>query len=269
MPNRVSDWTHARARALLLGKRIKVRALQHTDRRAETPLAVPAGADGVAVLFPYGAVVLFNVPRTEEPAFLASLAGVVEDPHERPENEEAELRVDGQHGDHVDPAGVIRLSAVNEDRLLVVADVLAKSVILAYYEDRLAGVFDHIEPIAEQLRRSGRGAATVHRLLDHIGDVLITQHRMVGRVEVTEKPDILWDRPELERLYLRLQDEYELPDRDRALNRKLELISQTATTSLGLLESRRSLRVEWYIVILIVVEIAIYLYDLVFLKGGH
>lgn len=87
--------------------------------------------------------------------------------------------------------------------------------------------------------------------------MLLNQQEMVGRIEVSEKPDLLWDHPELERLYARLEAEYELRDRYRALERKLELISRTAATVLDILQARRNLRVEWYIVILIVVETAL------------
>jgi uncharacterized Rmd1/YagE family protein len=85
---------------------------------------------------------------------------------------------------------------------------------------------------------------------------------MVGRVEVTEKPEITWDRPVLDRLYDRLVTEYELRERDVTLTRKLEIVSRIAETYLELLQNRRSLRVEWYIVLLILVEILIYLYEL-------
>jgi uncharacterized Rmd1/YagE family protein len=78
---------------------------------------------------------------------------------------------------------------------------------------------------------------------------------MVGRVEVGEKPAMTWDEPELDRLYERLAQEFELPDRDRALTRKLEVISDVAGTYLELLDTRKSHRLEWYIVILIVAEI--------------
>ena len=37
-----------------------------------------------------------------------------------------------------------------------------------------------------------------------IGQALLAQHRVSGRVAVEEKPDVLWDRPDLERLYARL-----------------------------------------------------------------
>jgi len=86
----------------------------------------------------------------------------------------------------------------------------------------------------------------------------------VGRVEVTEKPEIVWDDPELDRLYERLATEYELRDRDRALSRKLDLISRTAETYLDLINARQTLRVEWYIVILIVMEIVLSLYEMLF-----
>lgn len=79
-----------------------------------------------------------------------------------------------------------------------------------------------------------------------------------------EKPDVLWDHPELERLWHRLENEYEIAERQLALERKLDLIGGTAETLLGLIQDRRTLRVEWYIVILIVVEIVLTLYELFF-----
>ncbi len=96
----------------------------------------------------------------------------------------------------------------------------------------------------------------------YIGDALLIDHKMVGRVEVGEKPELLWERPELERLYVRLEDEYEIRERHLALERKLSLISRTAETLLDLLQHHRSLRVEWYIVALIVFEIFLTLYEL-------
>jgi len=263
MTEAFAGWRRVRVHALLVGKRIDLRALYRDDSLAVAPLAIPAGEHGMAVVFRYGAVVLFNLQVMEEAAFLISLRSVVGDPHDEPEREETEIFVDPANtGERVDAGGAIHLREVTAERLIVVADVLAKSVSLDWDEHRVARVFDRIEPVAEALRRRGGSRIAARQLLDHIGDVLITQHRMVGRVQVTEKPELLWERGELERLYLRLQEEYELPERDRALTRKLDLIAQTATTALGLLQARRSLRVEWYIVALIVVEIILTLYEM-------
>jgi uncharacterized Rmd1/YagE family protein len=67
---------------------------------------------------------------------------------------------------------------------------------------------------------------------------------------------------ELDRLYERLATEYELRDRDLALARKLDLIARTAETYLDLVNHRQALRVEWYIVILIVAEIVLSLWQI-------
>jgi uncharacterized Rmd1/YagE family protein len=100
-------------------------------------------------------------------------------------------------------------------------------------------------------------------LVREIGEVMLIRTRMVGRVEVSEKPEITWDDSELDRLYERLATEFELRDRDRALSRKLELISDVASTYLELLDTRKSRRLEWYIVILILVEIVLFVWELV------
>jgi uncharacterized Rmd1/YagE family protein len=158
-------------------------------------------------------------------------------------------------------ATTIVLEDARLERLQLVADALAKSIVLALYEARVARSFDHVEPLALDLQ-GGTTRGQAHHLLRNVGDALLSQHRMVGRAQVSEKPDLLWDHPELERLYLRLEDDFEIRERHVALERPIDLVSRTAQTILEILQSRRSLRVEWYIVLLIVVEILLTLYDL-------
>lgn len=250
-------------RALLVGERLDLRALEVTQRLAITPLVVPAGDSGCAVLFRYGAAVLFDLSPVEEAAFLTNLRPLVVGLFARFEVEEAQIRIDPGREEWVEN-GVIFLHEPSVERIQIVADALAKSVVLAHYESTVAAVFDRVEPLAESMERVGSGREYTRQLLRHIGGSLLIQQKMVGRVEVEEKPEILWDRPELERLYLTLLDEYELSDRHKALGRKLELITRTAETSLNLLHHRHSLRVEWYIVILILVDIILSLYSLFF-----
>lgn len=247
-------------RALFVGERIDVRAFERADCLAESPLLVRAGALGCAALFRYGAVVLFELQPLEEVSFLSQLAPLVSGAIAQPEDEDVELVISSGGDERVDLSGAISLTDASVERLQLVAEVLAKSVVLAYYERQVAQVFDAIEPLAAGLRQFGRVGSQARGLLRQIGDVLMVEHKMVGRVEVAEKPDLLWDHPLLERVYARLVDEYELSERHRALDDKLELISRTAETVLDLLQHKRSLRVEWYIVILIVVEILLTLY---------
>lgn len=249
------------ARAWYLGVRLDDSAWGHGPAVALAPRAWPVGASGLAVTFRFGAVVLFDLNDAEETELLSGLAPFVREPLPQPELETLTIVLDPGQTERIGPDGALSLHEASVERLQTVAVAMAKSAVLSHYEQRVAQVFDRIEDMAHRLRH-GSGPRRGGNLMREIGEVLLTQARTVGRVEVTEKPEITWDRPELDRLYDRLAREFELYDRDLALNRKLVLIAGTAHTHLDLLFSRRSLRVEWYIVILIVIEIVISLYEL-------
>src|SRR3954451_17477757 len=61
------------ARALLVGQRIDLRALGSTQRLGGGPLAVSVRGGGAAIIFRYGAVVLFDVQPLEQDEFLRQL----------------------------------------------------------------------------------------------------------------------------------------------------------------------------------------------------
>jgi len=248
-------------RALYIGQRLNLKSLEKSKRLATSPLIVNAGASGAAVLFRYGVVVLFGLTSIEEVAFLKDTESLVIDPLKQHEEEEISLCLTSSIIEHGNDAS-IAVDEFNLPRLQVTASVLAKSVVLAHYEAAVAQTFDRIEPIAYSLQNGSGFGHKGRNLLAHIGDVLMIHGRMVGRVEISEKPELLWEEPQYEKLYMRLADEYELIDRHSALERKLDLISKTAETLLDLLQNNRSHRVEWYITILIVIEIFLTIYEL-------
>jgi uncharacterized Rmd1/YagE family protein len=261
MPSLYPPQSVVSVRALLLGERIDLKGLESAQRIAAHPLVISAGEGQYAALFRYGAVVLFGASPLQEVAIVDQLARLVGQPYAKRETEETRIRVGAPGEDRVE-GGEILVQDVSVESLQIIADVLAKSVILGYYEASLAAAFDAVEPFAQGLKGGGRTMPKDPDLLRYIGDTLLTQHKMVGRVEVGEKPDVLWESPALTRLFTRLEDEYELQERRLAVDRKLDLISRTVGTLVELLQNKRALRVEWYIVILIVVEIILTLYQL-------
>lgn len=140
---------------------------------------------------------------------------------------------------------------------------------LAHDEREVAKVFEIIEPFVRELANSGKTQRSRRGILKLIGDALLVQHHVSGRVAITEKPDALWDRPDLERLYARLEDEYELKERVDALNRKLAVVAETANTLADIIDTRRSLRLELIVVLLIAFEILITFYQIYAARGGH
>jgi uncharacterized Rmd1/YagE family protein len=250
-----------KARAVLVGERLDLRAWRAADALSTNPLIVAVKGGGAVALYRYGVAVFFDVHAAEEVAFLRQLEPFVSNAYEQPEVEELEVRVGDSDRESLQ-SGVILLASSSVERLQILADVLSKSVLLSLYERKVAGDFDRIEPLAMQLDRSGRVPRHNKELLKMIGSMILVEHRMVGRAEIADKPEILWDNPSLEGLFVKVQDEFEITARHAALERKLNLISQTAHTVIELLSSKHSLRVEWYIVALIVVEILLTLYQM-------
>jgi required for meiotic nuclear division protein 1 len=253
--------TSFRARALLLAARFDLRNWPEGETLARAPLAIRVPSGSVAVLFRYGVAVLFGVLANDEEELRGRLLQLAENPYQRAEIEELEVRVDAGRTEGLQEGRLVVQSGSLE-RLQLIAEALSKSVLLGHYEARLAADFDRIEPLALQLERHGRIRGGNRDHLKRIGALLLMESRMVGRAEVGDKAELLWDHPELERLNAVLEDEFEIHERLAALDRKLDLAARTERTLVDLISTGHALRVEWYIVALIVFEILLTLYGM-------
>jgi uncharacterized Rmd1/YagE family protein len=249
------------AHALQIGDRINTAGFEG-QVLSSAPLAVRVGTNGLAVVFRYGVAVLIGLSAEEEADFLEKLRARTYGKITPPEEEWAKIQVAKEAEEPIPVGGPISVREFSLERLLVVSDALAKSVVLGRDEREVMNVFDTIEPFARELANFGKTSRNRTGLLKLMGNALLVQHRVSGRVAVGEKPDVLWDRPDLERLYARLEDEYELSERVETLNRKLAVIADTATTLADIIDTKRSLRLEIIVVILIAFEIIITFYEI-------
>jgi uncharacterized Rmd1/YagE family protein len=246
--------TRFEMRAVHVGERIDVRGVEPRLSQ-QLPVVIEVAPSGVAVLLRAGAVVLCGIDPIQQERFLADLAPRITDPYKTHEIERATVRLGPSDG--VEPDG-ITVKEVSIDRVQMIAEILGKSVTLARYELQIAEAFNSIEPMAHQMKAAPRLLPWKQRdLVRAMGEATLVEHQLVGRAELLEKPDLLWDNPELDRFYARLEDEYELRERHLALDKKLDVVSRAAQQMLELAQTKRSLHVEYYIVALIVVEVAL------------
>ena len=227
------------AHAVQVGDRINTTGFEG-EILSNMPLSMRTPGNGVAVLFRYGVVVLIDMSPQQERDFLEKVSAYVSGKFDRYEEEIATVKLTDADEDQVPVGGPIQVKSMSHERLLVIADALAKSVVLAHDERQVASVFEVIEPFARELAMRGKARLDRTGILKLIGNALLVQQRVSGRIAITEKPDALWDRPDLERLYARLEDEYELRERVEALNRKLAVISETANTLADIIDTKRS-----------------------------
>ncbi len=248
------------ARALQLGERIDLKGLERDDSFSKNPLGFQTASAGTVVLFKTGAAVFFNLTPPEEEDIINSLASRISEPVVEREPETANIIVGGDD-DTVLPNGAVQLKAADTPRLLVIAEALAASASLSYDERRIGSAFDKIAAVSEALKEGTLARVKYKDTLKQIGEALGTQSRLAGRVDLNDKPDVLWDHPDLERLWAKVADDYDLKVRANAVSQKLSVIRDTADTLGNLLSTRTSHRLEWYIIILILFEIVLGLYD--------
>src|SRR5262249_13139602 len=141
------------AHALQIGDRINTAGFEGEILSA-TPLAVRVGASGLAVVFRYGVAVLLGLTADQEAEFLERLLPRTLGRITSREEEWAKIQIAKEGGEPIPAGGPILVRDMSLERLLVVSDALAKSVVLGRDEREVANVFDTIEPIARELATS-------------------------------------------------------------------------------------------------------------------
>jgi uncharacterized Rmd1/YagE family protein len=260
-----TDIDTVEVRAYFLGQKVDLQPFTQTAPLAVDPLTIHSDDTNCVVLFDYGVAVLFGFSSIEEAKFLNDIQGLIVSPFAKPETEDVLIRLAPVNEGKVE-AGVILVPQFDIPVLQLVAHVLAKSVVLDQYEAETAQVFDLIEPFAASLQKPKSPRRGAQILLKQIGNSLLIHHKIVGRVEIIDKPELLWEYPELDRFYARLEDEYEIRERHSSLDRKLDLVSRTAETALDIQQQNTGLRLEWYVVILIVIEVLLSIYELIMMN---
>ena len=247
------------ASALMVAERIDVKALSGFEIIAKSPFLVRLGKSGVAAIFRYGAVVLFNASGDEKTRLLEAIRVHASGAGDHGAEEGAVVDVDPEEEEG--PSGqYIKIKNADRLRLQLIAEVMAKATMLSFQERQAGRDFDRSEPLARDLAEDGRFSAKPSELLKAVGSMLLAESRLNGRAGVLDRPDLLWDNPGLSGLYARLEGDYELHDRALTLDRKLTTLSHTSETLVETMRYHSSHRLELAILLLIFVELCLALY---------
>jgi uncharacterized Rmd1/YagE family protein len=247
------------AHAIMVAERIDVKAISGFEVIAKSPTIVKLGEGGIAAIFRYGAIVLFNHSADEKARLLEAIGAHSSGFGEYGGDEVTVVEVDPDEQEG--PSGqAIKIKNADRLRLQLIAEVMAKATMLSFQERQAARDFDRSEPLARDLAEDGKFSAKPSELLKAVGSMLLAESRLNGRAGVLDRPDLLWDNPGLSGLYARLEGDYELEDRAITLERKLTTLSHTAETLVETMRYHSSHRLEIAILLLIFVELCLALY---------
>jgi uncharacterized Rmd1/YagE family protein len=216
--------------------------------------ATPSG--GTVFVYPFGAMVLHDVPEAERQSHAARLRAArpgLTDAHVVEELTVLEEAV--AHPDIRD--GVLVVSRLGFEGASVVAMTLGQSAAMEYYERIVDGMFSRTDHLVERLEQTGRAPLTTRPLHRFIGAAIGTRNEVLSILHLLDKPDGVWEDADADRIYQELRAEFDLSDRHLALEHKLRSVQEALELVLDMSRDYRLVVLEITVVLLIVAEIVL------------
>lgn len=222
-------------------------------------------ADGfstkLAVLFDFGAVVLIGVDAAERERIIQSLSARLSPEPHPPLTEDflVEVRPGARAEVHFDR---VILSEPSVKALKLISLLLAQSVAMDYYDEDVGEIQRRSDTITRGLQSEGRLSGRFGDLVRFIGSCMETKNGVIATMALFDKPDSTWEDADLDRLYRGLRHELEIDDRYRALEARLRVLQENLVLLVDLAHSRSTWRLELTVVVLILVEVMISLWQI-------
>lgn len=223
------------------------------------PLVLEPEAGTWVYLSRFGAVVFWNAsPAVVEVVLgdLATLPGL----GTRVEAARDDLRVYlGAEADRV-TFSEVWLRELTLDKLKIVSLALAQSVALDSVEAEVSRALDRFQPVVEALRAEGRLVPGQRELLRTVGFALAVRAAVLDTLTLFDDPPETWESEALAHLDSALFDQFDLEERLAAVNQKVAYLQDAGATVLDVLAHRKDQRLEWIIIVLILVEVVLFVW---------
>jgi uncharacterized Rmd1/YagE family protein len=135
--------------------------------------------------------------------------------------------------------------------------IVAQSAAMEYYERLVDSLFARTDSLVAPLEQRGTVSVRTRQMHRFIGEAISTRNEVLSILHLLDKPDEIWDDPELDRIYGDLRSEFDLVDRYQALERKLRGVQEALELVLDVARERRMWLLEASIAILILVELVL------------
>lgn len=231
-------------------------------RLGKTVLAAETDGQKTVFVFDFGALVFVDVERARIDEILAGVrARLPREPHP-PLREDFSIRIDPERAGVEVTFDTVVTPSLTPLGLEAIATVLAQSVTIDYYDEDLQTILARVGDIAQGIARHGRPPGKSRDLVKFVGSAIASQVEIISSISLLDKPDFTWDDEAAERFYDLLRHHLEIQERYRALEAKLLTIREALSQFLELIATRRSLFLEIAVVVLIVFEVLMGLYEM-------
>lgn len=252
--------------ALYLGERIDLKKLQENLKKypylsREHPILLKLAIGQYAVITKFGVVIFWNVPKNQREEFIKEVSPFVEN-FSREYKYLDTIRVWIKKDFEDVKFGRVYLNNIDKEKVQIISLVLGQSVALERYETEIEERISEMEKVIHILKSGKWQRLKESKILSQIGEILTVKQRTISHLSLLDKPDTTWERAEIEKIYDKLYYELEIKDRLDILNEKIKFLSDHHKILLDFISAQRSNFLETIIVILIVIEIFFFLFEI-------
>ncbi|MBO6880637.1 RMD1 family protein [Winogradskyella sp.] len=204
-------------------------------------------------LFHYGMVSFFNLSSDERDAALKMIQPYCENHFGESISEEVRIEIK-PNTLQVNFESIV-LPNLNSEMIRLVMLNASQSVALDRFskitEDLLIETNEH----TKYLENKGKLDISGNKLKRFIGKVLNIKNKISENLYIFDSPEITWEDEQLNKLNLELKKTFDLKDRYHLIHDRIEIIKENLELFKDIMDHKESSRLEWIIIILILVEV--------------
>ena len=151
----------------------------------------------------------------------------------------------------------ITLQTKNVLSKLAISYGLAQSVKLTTFEETIQKTIDRTRSLPEDLANKGKIRMSRKGISRKMGELFTERNFINLHSEILDTPEFFWNYPELEPFYRRTAHYLDVSKRVEVLNRRLTVVHELFEILSNELNHQHTSRLEWTIIILIVIEVVI------------
>ncbi len=226
------------------------------------PIVLDAGDGSVALVTSFGGLVFWPYEEASARAVAQAIQETLVDT-ELSVGLEERLVVETSRGQDRALYNEVWLSGEPRvEQMKIIATVLAQSVALENLEGEADTALEQFQLHLHDLRDRRSIRLSSKQILQQVGVALGTRHDILLNLALFDKPAECWDNEGLNRLYGQMFELFEIPERVRAVERKVAFLAENTSLLFNFLSTRQSLRLEWVVVTLIALELIVLGFEL-------
>jgi uncharacterized Rmd1/YagE family protein len=156
---------------------------------------------------------------------------------------------------------IITLDSDDSKVKLAISYGLAQSIKLGAFEEAIKDTIKKNRHLPEEIASHGIVSLSRRSIIKRIGEIFIVRSSINISIEYLDVPEFFWRNPNLEPFYIMAKKFLDISSRVMALNQKLDVLQELLDILNGQVQHRHSSLLESIIIILIVVEIIMSLFQ--------